>query len=58
MIYHTLAQEVRTLVNEDQTAGYRQVMWDGKNNAVPNGLYLYRIVACDFVKSQKRMPVK
>jgi len=58
MIYHTLAQDFCTLVNEDQTSGHRQVMWSGKNNAVPTGLYLYRIVACDFVKSQKRMPVK
>lgn len=31
-IYNTLGQEVRTLVNKHQAAGYHSVVWDGKNN--------------------------
>lgn len=61
-IYNTLGQEVRTLVNEDQTAGFKEIMWDGKNNtgaAVPSGIYIYRLVAgSKFVKANKMMLVK
>jgi hypothetical protein len=60
-IYNTLGQEVRTLVNEDQSAGFKEIMWDGKNNTgnvVPTGVYMYRIVAGNYVKSQKMMMVK
>jgi hypothetical protein len=60
-VYNTLGQEVRTLVNEDQTAGFKEIMWDGKSNTgsvVPTGLYIYRIQAGNFVKSNKMMLVK
>lgn len=60
-IYNVLGQEVRTLVAEYQSAGYKQVMWDGKNNhgdAVPSGIYIYRLVAGHFVKSNKMMLIK
>ncbi len=61
-IYNALGQEVRTLVNEHQNAGFREIMWDGKNNkgsAVPSGVYIYRLVAgSNFVKSNKMMLMK
>ncbi len=60
-IYNMLGQEVRTLVNENQSAGFRQVMWDGMNNhgiAVPSGLYICRIVAGNFIKSNKMLLIK
>ena len=61
-IYNTLGQEVRTLVNENQNKGYKEIMWDGKNNqgsVVPSGIYMYRLVAgSSFVKSNKMMLVK
>ncbi len=61
-IYNALGQEVRTLVNEHQNAGFREIMWDGKNNkgsAVPSGVYIYRLVAgSSFVKSNKMMLMK
>ena len=45
-IYNVLGQEVKTLVNEIQEAGYKSIQWDGTNNTgvwVSSGIYLYRI---------------
>ena len=47
-IYNILGQEVRTLVNQVQTAGQRSAIWDSKNNfgrVVSSGVYFYRIGA-------------
>ena len=55
-IYNVLGQEVRTLVNETQSAGYQSVLWDGKNNAgskVPAGIYFYTIRTGKAVTSGK-----
>ena len=45
-IYNLLGQEVRTLVNQTQTAGDNLVVWDGKDDSgqiVNSGLYIYRL---------------
>lgn len=45
-IYNVLGQEVSTLIDEVQDAGYYTVRWDGRNNngqQVPSGIYLYRL---------------
>ncbi len=60
-VYNILGQEVRTLVNKNETAGFKSVVWDGKDNAgrmVSSGLYIYRIEAGKFVKSHKMMFLK
>jgi hypothetical protein len=60
-IYNMLGQLVITLVNEEQTPGYREVVWDGRNKAgamVTSGMYIYRIVAGNFIKTQKMTFVK
>ncbi len=60
-IFNTLGQEVRTLVNEHQSAGYKRVFWDGRNNhgtAVGAGVYIYRLQAGSFVQSRKMILVK
>jgi hypothetical protein len=47
-IFNILGQKVKTLVNEPQEAGYKQVLWDGKNDQgdnVSSGVYFYRINA-------------
>jgi hypothetical protein len=47
-IYDLLGQHVRTLVNDEENAGFKEVVWDGKNDfgqAVASGVYLYRMVA-------------
>ncbi len=40
-IYNLIGQEVESLVNETQNAGYHEVMWNASNKA--SGVYLYTI---------------
>ena len=57
-VYNILGQSVRTLAKERQYAGYYSVNWDGKdasNRNVPNGMYFYRIIADNFVKTGKML---
>jgi hypothetical protein len=56
-VYNILGQLVATLVDEEQTAGYKSVIWDGKNKSkhqVGSGLYFYVMKAGEF-KAVKRM---
>jgi hypothetical protein len=60
-IYNILGQKVRILVNEYQSAGYKSVRWDGKDNLgreVTSGIYFYRIEAGDFVQAKKMVLIK
>jgi len=60
-IYNILGQEVRNLVNERQEAGYKIIHWDGKDDhgkEVGSGIYFYRILAGNFVKSKKMVLLK
>jgi hypothetical protein len=46
IIYDILGKEVRTLVNENKSAGYHSVVWDGKDNlgaSVVSGVYFYQL---------------
>lgn len=66
-VYDALGREVRTLLNQEQAAGYVTVTWDGVNNAgmsVSSGIYFYRIQAQPagngkpFVELKKMMLLK
>jgi len=60
-IYNTLGQRLRTLVDEDQPAGYYTVRWDGKDEqgrAMPSGVYVYTLQAGEFVQVRKMVVVK
>jgi hypothetical protein len=49
-IFNVVGQEIKTLVNGAQSAGYKSVRWNGTDNAmaaVPSGLYFYRLEAAD-----------
>ncbi len=46
IVYNTLGQEVRTLVDASQPGGVHTVVWDGKDrtgNSVSSGVYIYRL---------------
>jgi hypothetical protein len=60
-IYNLLGQEVRTLVNHNEAAGFKSVVWNGKNNngkAVSSGIYFYRLETGSFVKTMKMLLVR
>jgi len=56
IVYNLLGEEVAQLVNEQQTAGYKQINWDA--SAAATGIYFYRLQAGDFVQTRKMMLLK
>jgi hypothetical protein len=47
-VYNLVGQQVRTLVDEIQTAGYKRTQWDGydqQGHDVGTGIYLVRLQA-------------
>ncbi len=60
-VHDLLGQEVRTLVEETQTAGYKSVTWDGKNrlgHPVSSGVYVYRLETSDVSRTRKLLLMK
>ena len=60
-IYDMMGRSIRSLVNSQQTAGYRSIRWNATNNAgqpVPAGLYLYMIEAGQFRQVKKMVLLK
>jgi flagellar hook assembly protein FlgD len=56
-----LGQQVRTMVDDFQSAGYHQVVWDGRSEsgeAVASGIYVYRLTAGNLVESRKMQLMK
>jgi hypothetical protein len=61
VIYNILGQKVMTLVDEFQTAGFRIVVWDGKDDKgqdCASGIYFYKIQAGEFSQAKKMVIVK
>ncbi len=57
-IYNLLGQEVSTLIDEEKSPGRFTVQWDARNRFgqhVSSGVYLYRLVAGDFVQARKML---
>jgi hypothetical protein len=56
VIYNLLGKVVRTLVDAKEASGFKQVTWDGANDAgerVTSGIYIYRIEAEGFAATRK-----
>jgi hypothetical protein len=51
VVYNTLGQQVAHLVNEQQQAGYHDVVFRGDELA--SGVYFYRLSTTDFVQTRK-----
>jgi hypothetical protein len=61
VIYNSLGEEVRKLVNVNQRAGIHSAVWDGKNNggqALPSGVYIYTIKTAELNYSKKMILMK
>ncbi|MFC1542049.1 FlgD immunoglobulin-like domain containing protein [Candidatus Latescibacterota bacterium] len=55
-IYNSLGQTVRTLINENQSAGLHIVQWDSRDDQglkVPSGVYFYMLKAGNYVDIKK-----
>lgn len=56
VVYNTLGQVVKTLVDEELAAGDYRVTWEGNNDigqGLPSGIYFYELKAKDFSKIKK-----
>lgn len=56
VLFNTLGQKVRTLVDAPQGAGFYSVGWDGRDEQgqpVSSGVYLYRLRSGTFVETEK-----
>jgi len=60
-IYNTLGQVVKTLISQEQPAGYYNVTWDGKDSGgrqTSAGVYFYRMEAGDYKATRKMVVLK
>ena len=55
-IHDILGREIVTLVNEEQSAGWKEVLWNAKD--VSSGIYFYKLQAGNFVETKKMIVVK
>ena len=61
VIYDILGREVRSLINQEQQAGYYSFNWNSKDNfgrPVSAGIYFYQIQSQEFVKTKKMILLK
>jgi len=61
IIYDMLGREVRSLINENKSAGYHSQIWnskDGQGRAVAAGIYFYQIRSEGFLKTRKMVLLK
>ena len=60
-IYDILGRKVRALVSENLSAGYKSVLWDGKDNSgkeVASGIYFYQLKVENFSEARKLVLLK
>lgn len=56
ILYNILGQKVETLVDEYQSAGYKFVHWNGRDdegNEMSSGLYFYKIKTAKYSETKK-----
>ena len=61
LIYNINGQEVMRWDESDVSPGYYEKMWNGTTQAgvpVSSGMYIYRIIAGDFVQTRKMLLLK
>lgn len=56
VVYNLLGEQLEILVNEYLSAGNYKVDWNAKE--LPSGLYIYKILAGNYVKSKKMILLK
>jgi flagellar hook assembly protein FlgD len=56
-----MGRNIKSLVNTDQTAGYRSIRWNATNDLgepVSAGMYIYMIQAGEFRQTKKMVLLK
>ena len=60
-IYNLAGQEITTLVNQRQSAGLKQIVWNGldeNGHPVASGIYTYRLHAGNYIETRKMVLLK
>ena len=60
-IYDLIGREIRTMINSEQTAGFKNIQWNATDNlgkSVPAGMYIYTIQAGEFRQTRKMVLLK
>jgi len=60
-IYNIKGQKVKTLIDEKQEKGFKQIIWDGTDNnkrSVSSGIYFYRLQTEDYSKIRKMILIR
>ncbi|MBI5020633.1 MAG: T9SS type A sorting domain-containing protein [Ignavibacteriales bacterium] len=55
-IFNVLGEEIKTIVNEYQSAGYKEITFNGED--LPSGFYFYRLQTDKFTDVKKMLLVK
>lgn len=55
-VYNVLGEKIAILISENLTSGFYKYQWD--TSRLASGVYIYRIEAGDFVKSQKMLLIR
>lgn len=61
MIYDLMGRKVATLFHNEQQAGWYEITWNGfldNGSLAPAGMYLYKIIAADEIKTNKISLIK
>ena len=61
LIYDLMGRKVRTLINSEQTVGFKNIQWnatDDNGQPVPAGMYIYTIQAGEFRQTRKMVLLK
>ncbi|MCJ7496712.1 MAG: T9SS type A sorting domain-containing protein, partial [candidate division Zixibacteria bacterium] len=61
IIHNILGQKIRVMVNEYQPAGYKRILWDGRNEQgqmVKSGICFYQLKVGERVLSKKMLLLK
>ena len=56
LVYNLQGKEVSTLINSNMDAGYHSVVWDA--NSYASGVYFVKMVAGEYISTQKLMLIK
>lgn len=60
-IYNLKGQLITTLIDQDMALGRHRLIWEGRdsnNRPVASGVYLYRLITDDFMKTRKMLLLK